>query len=109
MEDIFSLVCQQVQLITVSCMYQNALTFQRLIFKKSSMNYYRLYSRPRKQCMGCPQIHACEIDCGSIRINASGNYPAFHLKKIHKRGILRAEECLLAAMALNLKRMVKAV
>ena len=126
------------------CMYQNALTFQRLIFKKSSMNYYRLYSRPRKQCMGCPQIHACEIDCGSIRINASGNYPAFHrnrqkyqtpeyfrvmrlrkiwaegtfsalkrehnLKKIHKRGILRAEEeCLLAAMALNLKRMVKAV
>ena len=106
------------------------------------MNYYRLYSCPRKQCIGCSKIHTCEIDCGSIRINASGNYPAFHrnklkyqtpeyfrlmrlrkiwaegtfsvlkrehnLKRIHKRGILRAEEeCLLAAMALNLKRMVK--
>lgn len=125
------------------CMHKNSLTFQRLIFKKSSMNYYRLYSRPRKHCSGCPQIHTCEIDCGSIRINASGNYPAFYrskqkyqtpeyfrvmqlrkiwaegtfsalkrehnLERIHKRGILRTEEeCLLAAMALNLKRMAKA-
>lgn len=125
------------------CEHHNTLTFQRLIFKKSSMNYYRLYSCPRKQCIDCPKIHACEIDCGSIRINASGNYPAFHrnklkyqtpeyfrvmrlqkiwaegtfsvlkrehnLKRLHKRGILRAEEeCFLAAMALNLKRMVKA-
>lgn len=125
------------------CEYQNALRFQRLIFKKSFMNYYRLYSCPRKQCIGCPKIHSCEIDCGSIRINASGNYPAFHrnklkyqtpeyyrvmrlrkiraegtfavlkrehnLKRIKKRGIIRAEEeCLFAATALNLKRMVKA-
>ena len=126
------------------CEKQNFLTFQRLVFKKSSMNYYRLYSCPRKQCLDCPKIHDCEIDCGSIRICASGNYPAFHrnklkyqsseyfrvmrlrkiwsegtfavlkrehnLKKIQKRGILRAEEeCLFAAMALNLKRMVKAI
>ena len=125
------------------CENHNTLTFQRLIFKKSTLNYYRLYSCPRKLCCGCSKIHICEIDRGSIRINASGNYPAFYrnklkyqtpeyfrvmrlrkiwaegtfsalkrehnLKRIRKRGILRAEEeCLLAAMALNLKRMVKA-
>lgn len=124
------------------CENHNALTFQRLIFKKSSINYHRLYSCPRKQCIGCSKIHTCEIDCGSIRINASGNYHVFHrnklkyqtpeyfrvmrfrkiwaedtfaalkreynLKRIHKRGILRAEEeCFLVATALNLKRMGK--
>lgn len=124
------------------CENQNSLKFQRLIFKKSTLNYYRLYSCPRKLCSNCSKIHTCEIDRGSIRINASGNYPAFYrnklkyqtseyfrvmrlrkiwaegtfsalkrehnLKRIHKRGIPRAEEeCLLAAMALNLKRMVK--
>ena len=46
------------------------------------MNYYRLYSCPRKQCIDCPKIHDCEIDCGSIRICASGNYPAFHRNKL---------------------------
>lgn len=93
--------------------------------------------------MGCSKIHTCEIDCGSIRINASANYPAFYrnklkyqtpkyfgvmrlrniwvedtfailkrehnLKRINKRGILCVEEeSLFVAMALNLKRMVKA-
>ena len=82
------------------------------------------------------------MDKGSIRINASANYPAFYrnkqkyetseylrmmrlrkiwsegtfavlkrehnLKTIKKRGIHRAsEECLLSAVALNLKRMIK--
>ena len=33
-----------------------------------------------------------------------------NLKRIHKRGIIRAEEeCLFSAMALNLKRLVKAM
>ena len=108
------------------------------------MNYYRLYSRARKLCKDCPRLSICEIDQGAIRINASGNYPAFHrnklkyltpeyvnvmrlrkiwaegtfsvlkrehnLKRIHKRGIIRAEEeCLFSAMALNLKRLVKAI
>jgi hypothetical protein len=108
------------------------------------LNYYRLYSRARKLCKDCPRLSICEIDQGAIRINASGNYPAFHrnklkyhtpeyvkvmrlrkiwaegtfsvlkrehnLKRIHKRGIIRAEEeCLFSAMALNLKRLVKAM
>lgn len=126
------------------CENQNQLSFQRLVFKKSSLNYYRLYSCPCKMCGDCSRFNICQIDKGSIRINASGNYPAFHrnklkyktpeyyrvmrlrkiwaegtfaalkrehnLKRIYKRGVIRAEEeCLFAAMALNLKRMVKAV
>lgn len=108
------------------CENRNSLKFQRLIFKKSTLNYYRLYSCPRKLCSNCSKIHTCEIDRGSVRINASGNYPAFYrnklkyqtpeyfrvmrlrkiwaegtfsvlkrehnLKRILKRGILRAEE-----------------
>lgn len=67
-----------------SFIYQNrnTLTFQRLIFKKGTMNYYRLYSCPRKQCIGCPNIPVCGIDCGSIRISSSGNYPGFHRNKL---------------------------
>lgn len=126
------------------CENQKELNFQRLVFKKSTLNYYRMYSRARKLCKDCTRLSICEIDKGAIRINASGNYPAFHrnklkhhtpeyikvmrlrkvwaegtfaalkrehnLKRIHKRGIIRAEEeCLFSAMALNLKRMVKAI
>ena len=126
------------------CENQKELNFQRLVFKRSTLNYYRLYSRARKLCKDCPRLSICEIDQGAIRINASGNYPAFHrnklkyhtpeyvkvmrlrkiwaegtfsvlkrehnLKRIHKRGIIRAEEeCLFSAMALNLKRLVKAM
>ena len=64
------------------CENQNSLKFQRLIFKKSTLNYYRLYSCPRKLCSNCSKIHTCEIDRGSIRINASGNYPAFYRNKL---------------------------
>ena len=72
-------------------MHKNVLTFQKLVFKNDSMNYYRLYSRPRKQCIGCPQIHICERE--------------HNLKRIQKIGILRSEEeSPLAAAALNLKR-----
>lgn len=126
------------------CENQKELNFQRLVFKKSTLNYYRMYSRARKLCKDCTRLSICEIDKGAIRINASGNYPAFHrnklkhhtpeyikvmrlrkvwaegtfaalkrehnLKRIHKIGIIRAEEeCLFSAMALNLKRLVKAI
>lgn len=126
------------------CEYGKELTFKKLALKRGTMNYYRLYWRQRKECLGCPRITVCEIDQGSIRISASGNYPAFYrnkqkyqtpkycqvmrlrkiwsegtfsvlkrehnLKRVHKRGIHRAtEECLLSAMALNLKRMARAV
>jgi hypothetical protein len=60
------------------CEMNKELTFNRLVYKKSSLNYYRLYTRARKKCEGCPQLKKCEIDKGSIRINASGNYPAFY-------------------------------
>ena len=48
------------------------------------------------------------------KIWAEGSFAAMkrehNLSTIHKRGILAAtEECLLSAMALNLKRMVKAI
>ncbi|MBD5521629.1 MAG: hypothetical protein HDR03_10520 [Lachnospiraceae bacterium] len=59
------------------CEKGKELLFKRLVFKKSSQNYYRLYVLPRKECSGCPRIGNCEIDRGSIRISASGNYPAF--------------------------------
>lgn len=63
------------------CEKGEELPFKRLVFKKSSQNYYRLYVRSRKECLGCPRINICEIDQGSIRISASGNYPAFHRNK----------------------------
>lgn len=63
------------------CERGNHLNFNRIVFKKSSMNYYRLYMCPRKACSDCPKLSHCETDKGSIRINASANYPAFHRNK----------------------------
>lgn len=45
------------------------------------MNYYRLYMCPRKACVECPKLSHCEMDKGSIRINANANYPAFYRNK----------------------------
>ena len=119
------------------------LNYKKLIYKKSSQNYYRLYSIPRKNCLVCERLNHCEVDQGAIRINASGFYPAYYanrqrcltinylkmkrlrsiwsegafavlkrehnLKRAQKRGLERvSEECLLSALALNLKRIVKA-
>ena len=36
---------------------------------------------PRKTCIDCPKLSHREIDKGSIRINASANYPAFYRNK----------------------------
>ena len=63
------------------CEKGEELSFKKLVFKKSSQNNYRLYVRSRKECSGCPRIGISEIDQGSIRISASGNYPAFHRNK----------------------------
>ncbi len=64
------------------CEKGKELLFKRLVFKKSSQNYYRLYVLPRKECSGCPRIGICERDQASIRISASGNYSAFHRNKL---------------------------
>ncbi|GHU00392.1 hypothetical protein FACS1894142_8530 [Spirochaetia bacterium] len=125
------------------CVKGKELKFSRLIFKKG-YGYYRLYRLAPKESKGCENGDHCSTDDGSVRINASAFYPAYHanrvrtetikyraikrlrsiwsegtfaalknnhnLKRLKKRGINRAvEECLLAAAALNLKRMIKAI
>ena len=60
------------------CRKGKYLQFQKLIYKKSSQNYYRLYTHPRKQCKECPMFSACATDLGTVRINASAYYPSFY-------------------------------
>ena len=60
------------------CRKGKYLQFQKLNYKKSSQNYYRLYTHPRKQCKECPMFSACATDLGTVRINASAYYPSFY-------------------------------
>ena len=136
--------CYEAETDCFICRLGEYSAFQRLIYKKSTQNYYRLYSRSKKQCKNCQDFSACATALGTVRINASAYYPSFYrnskkvgsgdylrvmrlrriwaegtfavlkrehkLNKIQKRGLQKAtEECLLSAMALNLKRLVKAV
>lgn len=68
-----------------NCMRGNALKFQKLIYKKSTQNYYRLYGRSRKNCKDCDDLPLCATDLGTVRINASAYYPAFY-RNIYKTG-----------------------
>lgn len=54
------------------------LTFQKLIYKKSTQNDYRLYSRSKKQCENCQNFSACATDLGTVRNNANAYYPSFY-------------------------------
>lgn len=60
------------------CRQGEYLGFQKLIYKKSTQNYYRLYSRSKKQCKNCPYFSACATDLGTVRIIASLYYPSFY-------------------------------
>ena len=60
------------------CMQGHKLEFQKLIYKKTSQNYYRLYSRSRKVCKNCTHFPSCATDLGTVRINASAYYPSFY-------------------------------
>lgn len=60
------------------CMQGEYLELQKLIYKRATQNYYRLYSRSKKQCKSCPEFAACATDMGTVRINASAYYPSFH-------------------------------
>lgn len=60
------------------CMQGEYLEFQKLIYKRATQNYYRLYSRSRKQCKKCPYSSTCATDLGTVRIHASAYYPSFH-------------------------------
>ena len=126
------------------CRCNKALRFERIVYKKTNQNYYRIYQIKRKHCLNCPYLKDCAIDKGAIRINANAHYPSYYankkrtetaeyhrlkrlrsiwsegtfavlkrehkLKRAIKRGLNQlSEECLLAAVALNLKRMVKAI
>ena len=123
------------------------INFVKLVYKKSSRNFYRLYRMPtaeRKNCASCEHLRKCSLSYTAARICASAYYPAFYrnrqryetpeykaikrlrgiwaegtfavlkrehnLSKIKKRNIHRVtEECLLSALSLNLKRIVKAM
>jgi len=129
------------------CPAGKALKFEKLIYKKSTQNYYRLYKmskNDRKACTNCEYRNQCPFSYGEKRVNVSSFYPAFYqnrqryetaeykgmkrlrgiwsegtfavLKREHgisrtkKRGLHRVhEECLFSALAINLKRMVKAL
>jgi len=73
------------------CRQGEYLAFQKLIYKKSTQNYYRLYSRSKKQCKNCPDFSACATDLGTVRINASAYYPSFYQnsKKVGTSDYLR--------------------
>lgn len=60
------------------CMQGEYLEFQKLIYKRATQNYYRLYSRSKKQCKKCPMFAICATDLGTVRINTSAYYPAFY-------------------------------
>lgn len=73
------------------CIEGNYLKFHKLIYKKSTQNYYRLYSRSKKECKECKYFSKCATDLGSVRINASAYYPSFYRnrKKLGDKDYLR--------------------
>ena len=110
------------QLDAFICPEGVSLTYHRLNCSKSTGKYLRCYQVEGDACMRCPKRPGCFHKAGiRRRVLASSCYPAFFrghqrvgtpeylaMMRLRKRGILAAtEECLLAAMALNLKRMAK--
>ena len=77
------------------CRQGEYLGFQKLIYKKSTQNYYRLYNRSKKQCKNCPYFSACATDQGTVRINASPYYPSFYRngKQVGNSDYLRIMKC----------------
>ncbi len=63
------------------CEWGKQLVFSRIVYKKTSQNYYRIYRIPRKNCKDCKRLHHCAVDQGAIRINASGFYPAYYANR----------------------------
>lgn len=83
--------CYEEETDRFMCSQGEYLEFQKLIYKKSTQNYYRLYSRSKKQCKDCPKYSDCATDLGTVRINASAYYPSFYRngKKIGSGDYLR--------------------
>lgn len=57
---------------------ENTSNFKNCSTKKSTQNYYRLYSCSKKECKTCPNFSSCATDLGTVRINASAYYPSFY-------------------------------
>jgi Transposase DDE domain len=108
------------------CPQGKYLLFERMVYKKPNANYFRLYSISLHECKSCNFRQHCAVDNGNQKRVASSRYKYLRkmrsiwsegtfsalkrehkLKRAVKRGINRVvEECLLSALALNLKRMV---
>ncbi|MBD5530469.1 MAG: transposase [Lachnospiraceae bacterium] len=73
------------------CKQGKYLIFQKLTYKKSTQNYYRLYGRSNKECKKCAYFSSCATDLGTVRINASAYYPSFYRnsQKVGKSDYLR--------------------
>lgn len=83
--------CYEAETDRFVCMQGEYLEFQKLIYKRATQNYYRLYSRSKKECKKWPYFSACATDLGTVRINASAYYPSFHRnnRKVGSRDYLR--------------------
>ena len=53
------------------------LEFKKIIYKKTTQNYYLLYCRSKNNAKKCPRFAICATDPGTVRINASAYYPSF--------------------------------
>ena len=73
------------------CIQRRQLEFYKLIYKKATQNYYRLYSRSKKRCKNCLGFATCATDLGTVRINASAYSPSFYRnnQKVGTGGYLR--------------------
>jgi transposase len=57
------------------------INFVKLVYKKSSRNYYRLYRMPiseRKKCQFCAHFRKCSLSYAAAKITSSAYYPAFY-------------------------------
>lgn len=83
--------CYEAETDRFVCMQGEYLEFQKLIYKRGTKNYYRLYSRLKKQCKKCPYFSVCATDLSTARINASAHYPSFYRNnlKVGSRDYLR--------------------
>ena len=73
------------------CRQGEYLAFQKLIYKKSTENYYRLYSVQKINVKICPNFQLVPQISVLVRINASAYYPSFYRnsKKVGTSDYLR--------------------
>jgi transposase len=63
------------------CLAGKRINYIKLVYKKSTKNYYRLYRMPaseRKKCRECEYFGKCQLAYSAAKICASPYYPAFY-------------------------------